>query len=215
MLMVNILNPSENAPQSKTAASFPQLILASGSPRRKDLLDEAGFEFVVQPSPGEEIHDQSLDVVTLTSRNAEIKAAALEIGEEFADAVILAADTLVTIDGEALGKPKDMEQAGVMIGRLNGRTHEVLTGVCLLRPATGGREVFVVRTAVTFRMLKADELAAYHSLIDPLDKAGAYAAQDHGEKIIECTEGSWTNVVGLPMEETIAALAKLGVQPRP
>ena len=213
MPMGNILNRSENAPAPEPAVSTPQLILGSGSPRRKDLLTEAGFEFVVQPSPGEEIHDQSLDVVTLTSRNAEIKAAALELAEGCGDVVILAADTLVTIDGEALGKPSDMEEAGRMIGRLNGRTHEVLTGVCLLRPATGGREAFVVRTAVTFKKLSEDELASYHQLIDPLDKAGAYAAQEHGEKIIECTEGSWTNVVGLPMDETIAALAQFGILP--
>jgi septum formation protein len=217
MPMVNILNRSENAPdldcESDPEPPGPQLILASGSPRRKDLLTEAGFEFVVQPSPGEEIHDPALDVMTLTSRNAEIKAAALEVGEDFGDVVILAADTLVTIDGEALGKPTNMEEAGEMIGRLNGRTHEVMTGVCLLRPATGGREAFVVRTAVTFKKLTEEELAAYHQLIHPLDKAGAYAAQEHGERIIECTEGSWTNVVGLPMDETIAALARFGVLP--
>ena len=105
------------------------------------------------------------------------------MGDDHGDVVILAADTLVTIEGEALGKPKDMAEAGSMIGRLNGRTHEV--GVCLT-----GHEAFVVRTAVTFKQLTEDQLAAYHQLINPLDKAGAYAAQEHGEKIIECTEGS-------------------------
>ncbi len=191
----------------------PTLILASGSPRRKDLLSEAGFQFVVQPSPADEFDDPSIDVVTLTGKNAELKAAAIA-PEAGADVVILGADTLVAIDGEALGKPTDLAAAAKMIGRLNGRTHEVMTGVCLLRPATGDREIFVVRTAVTFRNLSDTELVAYHQLINPLDKAGAYAAQEHGEKIIECTEGSWTNVVGLPMEETAAALARLGIEPR-
>ncbi len=190
----------------------PTLILASGSPRRKDLLSEAGYQFVVQPSPADEIDDPDMDVVTLTGKNAELKAAAIDPGSD-ADVVILGADTLVAIDGEALGKPADMEAAAEMIGRLNGRTHEVMTGVCLLRPARGDRETFVVRTAVTFRKLSDVELLAYHQLINPLDKAGAYAAQEHGEKIIECTEGSWTNVVGLPMDETIAALARLGIEP--
>ena len=190
----------------------PTLILASGSPRRKDLLSEAGYQFVVQPSPADEIDDPDMDVVPLTGKHAELKAAAIDPGSD-ADVVILGADTLVAIDGEALGKPADMEAAAEMIGRLNGRTHEVMTGVCLLRPARGDRETFVVRTAVTFRKLSDVELLAYHQLINPLDKAGAYAAQEHGEKIIECTEGSWTNVVGLPMDETIAALARLGIEP--
>jgi len=201
--MVAILNPAKIS---------PTLILASGSPRRKDLLSEAGYQFVVQPSPADELDDPDIDVVTLTGKNAELKAAAIE-PESGADVVILGADTLVAIDGEALGKPADMAAAADMIGRLNGRVHEVLTGVCLLRPATGDRETFVVRTAVTFRKLSEAELTAYHQLINPLDKAGAYAAQEHGEKIIECTEGSWTNVVGLPMEETVAALARLGIEP--
>lgn len=195
------------------AIILPTLILASGSPRRKDLLSEAGFQFIVQPSPADELNDPNIDVVTLTGKNAELKAAAID-SEAGADVVILGADTLVAIDGEALGKPADMKAAAEMIGRLNGRTHEVMTGVCLLRPAKGDRETFVVRTAVTFRKLSDAELAAYHQLINPLDKAGAYAAQEHGEKIIERTEGSWTNVVGLPMDETAAALARLGIEPR-
>ena len=196
----------------KRAKISPTFILASGSPRRKDLLSEAGYEFVVQPSPADELDDPGIDVVTLTGKNAELKAAAIA-PEAGADVVILGADTLVAIDGEALGKPTDMAAAAEMIARLNGRTHEVMTGVCLLRPAKGDRETFVVRTAVTFRKLSDVELAAYHQLINPLDKAGAYAAQEHGEKIIECTEGSWSNVVGLPMDETSAALARLGIEP--
>jgi len=202
--MVAILN---------SAKISPRLILASGSPRRKDLLSEAGYQFVIQPSPADELDDPEIDVVTLTGKNAELKAAAID-PETDADVVILGADTLVAIDGEALGKPADMETAAKMIARLNGRTHEVMTGVCVLRPAKGDRETFVVRTAVTFRKLSDAELSAYHQLINPLDKAGAYAAQEHGEKIIECTEGSWTNVVGLPMDETAAALSRMGIEPK-
>ena len=197
----------------KRAKISPTLILASGSPRRKDLLSEAGYQFTIQPSPADELDDPSIDVVTLTGKNAELKATAI-VPETDADVVILGADTLVAIDGEALGKPADMAAAARTIRRLNGRTHEVMTGVCLLRPANGDRETFVVRTAVTFRKLSEAELAAYHQLINPLDKAGAYAAQEHGEKIIERTEGSWTNVVGLPMDETAAALTRMGIEPR-
>ena len=192
--------------------NVPRLILASGSPRRRSLLAEAGYDFVVEPSPAEELDDPSMDVVTLTRVNAELKADGL--AAPAGDAVLLAADTLVAIDGEALGKPTDLAAAAKMIARLNGRTHEVLTGVCLLRPQTGERKSFVVRTAVTFKGLGEAELIAYHDLIDPLDKAGAYAAQEHGEKIIASVDGSWTNVVGLPMDETRAALQSFGIEPK-
>lgn len=197
----------------KCRENAPPLILASGSPRRRSLMAEAGYDFVVEPSPAEELDDPSMDVVTLTRVNAELKADGLETAAD-TDAVVLAADTLVAIDGEALGKPADLAAAGMMIARLNGRTHEVLTGVCLLRPQTGERKSFVVRTAVTFKTLSEAELIAYHQLIDPLDKAGAYAAQEHGEKIIASVDGSWTNVVGLPMDETTAALLRFGIGPK-
>lgn len=199
--------------QNRAEIAPPLLILASGSPRRRSLLAEAGYHFVVEPSPAEEIDDPALDVVTLTRTNAEIKADGLDCVTDYEDPVVLAADTLVAIDGEALGKPADLEAAARMIARLNGRTHEVLTGVCLRHPASGASESFVVRTAVTFKQLSDTELAAYHQLIDPLDKAGAYAAQEHGEKIIASVQGSWTNVVGLPMDETAEALRRLGVTP--
>ena len=95
-----------------------------------------------------------------------------------------------------------------MLGRLAGRTHQVWTGVCLDH-ATAGRVVsFVEETRVTFRALDAGEIAAYHRLIDPLDKAGAYAAQEHGEKIIAAVDGSWSNVMGLPMERLTEVLAR-------
>ena len=173
-----------------------RLILASGSPRRRDLMEEAGYEFEIIVSPAEEAHDPALKPWELTEANAQLKAEA--IAERFADAVVIGADTLVYLDDEPLGKPRDMDDAENMLQRLVGRTHVVCTGVCLC--LGGEAQCFHELTKVTFRNLDTDAIRKYLGMINPLDKAGAYAAQEHGEFIIEKTEGSWTNVVGLPME---------------
>ena len=125
-----------------------------------------------------------------------------------AGAVILGVDTLVSLDGRTLGKPRDRSDAADMVSRLAGRTHQVYTGVCLDEADTGRRVSFVEETRVTFLPLTAQDIADYHRLIDPLDKAGAYAAQEHGEKIIAAVDGSWSNVIGLPMERLGEVLAR-------
>jgi len=165
---------------------------------------EAGFDFEVLPSDAEEIHDASLPPAELTETNAQIKAT--PIAAAHPDAVVLGADTLVFLDGEPLGKPADMAEAESMLGRLVGNTHQVITGVALIKGDT--THVLHAVTDVTFRPLSEDGIKHYLSLIEPLDKAGAYAAQEHGEEIIERSDGSYTNVVGLPMDEVKAALAK-------
>jgi septum formation protein len=195
---------------SPAARRSPRFILASGSPRRRDLLQEAGFAFSIVSPEVDEWHDEGIDLRELTLANARLKADAAAL--VVAGSLVLAADTLVAIEGTALGKPADLAEAKAMLGRLVGKTHEVCTGVAI-RSAEGVEESFLVVTRVTFLPLIEAEIAAYLALINPLDKAGSYAAQEHGDRIIAHVDGSWTNVVGLPMDETVAALARHGVKP--
>ncbi len=159
---------------------------------------EAGIACEIVASPAEELHDPSLPPGQLTETNAALKADA--VGVNHPERMVIGADTLVYIDGEPLGKPRDFPEAERMLARLVGRTHEVCTGVCIRRDAPSKKVLFHVVTEVTFLALDEGEIRDYLALINPLDKAGAYAAQEHGERIIARTIGSWTNVVGLPME---------------
>ena len=190
----------------------PPLVLASASPRRRLLLAEHGYRAEVMPTDVEESTDPSLSVPELVRLNALLKSAALWAHRP--RAVILGTDTLVCLDGRALGKPADLREAADMLGRLAGRWHEVYSGVCLALPAEGRVVCFVEETRVEFRSLAAPEIDAYLRLIDPLDKAGGYAAQEHGERIIAGHVGSWSNVLGLPMERLATVLAEeFGVRP--
>jgi len=164
---------------------------------------EAGLDFTICPSPAEEAHDATLSPAALTEMNAKLKVDA--VVDRFPDQIVIGADTLVYIDGEPLGKPRDMTEAEQMLGRLTGRTHQVCTGVCLMKGKDKVR-CFHVITEVTFKNLDVAAIRDYLQKIEPLDKAGAYAAQEHGALIIEKTEGSWTNVVGLPMDELLKEL---------
>jgi len=188
-----------------------RFILASGSPRRRDLLREAGYEFEVIAPPGDELAHAWLTIRELTIWNAARKAA--RVGAMHQNAVILAADTLVTIDGQVLGKPDDFADAVRILQRLSGRAHEVWTAVRIYQPASGKATSFQETSRVHFRELDEPSIRSYLGKIDPLDKAGAYAAQGHGTEIIERIEGSYTNVVGLPMEKTARALRGFGVTP--
>jgi septum formation protein len=183
------------------------LVLASLSPRRRDLLTEAGFAFEIVTAPDlHEAHDPELSPAELTLFNARLKARAT--AEVRPEALVLGADTLVYLGSEPLGKPVDLDEAFSMLQRLVGRCHTVCTGVCLMWAGGAEMETFHVLTEVEFRPLSDAEIRRYLSLINPLDKAGSYAAQEHGEVIIASTTGSWTNVVGLPMEATTAALQR-------
>lgn len=183
-----------------------RLILASGSPRRRELLEAAGLSFEVIPSPAEEIHDASLGMAGLCEENARIKAAAVSVP----GALVIAADTLVFIDGEPLGKPRDMAEAARMLGRLSGRAHQVCTGVCVV-DAGGKAKTFHAVTEVVFRDLGEADISEYLSLTQPLDKAGAYGIQDRGELIVEGISGGYDNVMGLPVEAVLDALAEIGL----
>ena len=179
-----------------------KLILASGSPRRSELLQQAGlsFEIIVPkideaPRPGEAPSE-------FVCRTAREKAESIS-GD---GAVLLAADTAV-IDGDRiLGKPIDAEDAAAMLRSLSGRTHEVMTGICIRFP---DRTVcFHVETHVTFRTLSEEEIADYVATEEPMDKAGAYAIQGGAAKMVRRVEGSYSNVVGLPLCEVIEQLEK-------
>lgn len=187
-------------------------VLASGSPRRLQLLREAGYQFEVVSPPSDEAAHDWLTVRELTTWNAARKAA--HVSEKLPDAVVLAADTLVTIDGEILGKPADFDEALGMLLRLSGRAHEVWTAIRICHAVRRKFESFQEMSRVHFHALNDQAIRAYLAKIDPLDKAGAYAAQGHGREIIERIEGSYTNVVGLPMERTSQVLRLFGVTPR-
>ena len=190
----------------------PPLVLASASPRRRLLLAEHGYRAEVLPAGVEESTDPGLSVPELVGLNALLKSAALWARRP--RAVVLGTDTLVCLDGRALGKPADRREAAGMLGALAGRWHEVYSGVCLALPAQGRVACFVEETRVRFHSLATPEIDAYLHLIDPLDKAGGYAAQEHGERIIADHEGSWSNVLGLPMERLAAVLdAEFGIRP--
>jgi septum formation protein len=190
----------------------PRFILASASPRRRQLLSDAGFEFEIASPRVEEISHGWLTIRELTMWNAARKAAAG--AGLLPDAVVLAADTLVAIDGQVLGKPADLDDAVRILQRLSGRSHEVWTGVRINHPARGRSRSFHEMSRVHFRKLDGRAIRSYLAKIDPLDKAGSYAAQGHGMEIIERIDGSYSNVVGLPMEKTKRVLESFGIRPR-
>lgn len=181
-----------------------RIVLASSSPRRKDLLEAAGFEVHCRPSAVEELSG-GLDPRGLVAANAERKAMA--VAEGISGDLVLGADTVVVIDGEILGKPDDHAHAVAMLERLGGRVHEVLTGVCMLRGGSLERCTFVESSRVKFRPLDRPTIDAYLSEINPLDKAGSYAAQQDEGRLIEHVEGSLDTVIGLPVERVIEAVA--------
>lgn len=185
--------------------SRPPLVLASSSPRRRELLRSAGLEFIAEPALGPEVHDPSLGMAALVTANARAKA--LEVAARFPGAVVLGADTLVWLDGNALGKPSKPDDARRMLRGLSGRVHEVVTGVHLVRLEPRQQVEFHEVTRVRFRSFGEDTIEDYLSLVHVMDKAGAYALQEHGEMIVEAVEGSRSNVVGLPVERTLAALS--------
>lgn len=179
------------------------IVLASSSPRRQQLLGQAGVVFEVVVSPAEEIHDPLMKPHVLCELNATLKAVA--VAAKRPDATVIGADTLVFIDDLPLGKPANMDQAREMLRRLSGRTHQVCTGVCVIYPG-GGKNQFHELTEVTFLPLDDEGIDAYFARVNPLDKAGAYGIQESGEMIIAGIVGSFDNVMGLPVAPLIEAL---------
>mgnify|MGYP001038238504 CR=1 FL=1 len=182
-----------------------ELILASSSPRRRALLAATGCPFRIIEPDIEELSDSPLSPAELCSANAALKAEA--VSQRFPKALVLGADTIVTLDGRIFGKPTDLEDARRMLAALSGRTHEVLTAIALRGP--GIHRALVEHTRVTFREMDESSRNAYLGRIHPLDKAGAYSAQeDHGE-LIAAIEGCFQNVIGLPVPRLLQELTAL------
>ena len=185
-----------------------RLVLASASPRRRELLRSIAPQFEVVPSEIEETLEDGpapAAVARLALRKARAVAARVR------EAVVLAADTVVILDGAALGKPADAREARAMLRRLRGREHEVITGVAVVDSRTGREASISVVSRVRIAAYSDATLEAYVATGAPLDKAGAYAIQDLGGALVERLAGSYTNVVGLPVEETRWLLAEFGV----
>lgn len=181
------------------------IILASASPRRRELLERAGVVFEVYHQPTEEIHDVTMPVERLCVLNAKLKAEAVAVLRP--DATVIGSDTLVFIDSEALGKPTDYEEARMMLRRLAGRTHEVCTGVCVIFPGRAPL-CFHETTEVDFLPLNEAAIDEYLTLANPLDKAGAYGIQEHGERLVSGIRGTYENVMGLPVAMLLEVLAR-------
>ena len=192
--------------------SGKSLILASGSPRRRELISSFGIPFqVVVPDVDEEVAIENPEL--LVRHLAEKKAEA--VAKSWPDHVVLAADTTVAVRSQGqfriLGKPRDEADAEAMLDILQGRTHLVATGFCIVCQAVGIKEVESAVTAVKFRAISPGEIEAYVKSGEPMDKAGAYAAQGKGAALIQSVEGSYTNVVGLPLAEVYSTFVRLGL----
>jgi len=187
------------------------LILASASPRRQELLRNAGIEFKVQPTNIPEVRRDGETPKVFAERLAREKALAIFRGQK--DVFVLGADTIVVVDSEILGKPRDADDAARMLHLLSGRSHQVITGVCLLGPQKTGPQKSVASgqsvpcfedirsetTQVTMCSLTADDIRSYIATGEPMDKAGAYAIQGIASRWIPRIEGDYFNVVGLPV----------------
>jgi septum formation protein len=186
--------------------NLPPLILASASPRRAELLEKLGVEFVVIACHAAEIQPEHLTPHEIAQINAYRKTRL--VAKQHPDALVLGADTLVCLGTTVFGKPANVEEAHTMLAKLQGRTHEVVTGVCFIHLRAHRQQLFAVSTTVTFRRLHSGQIRRYLAKINPLDKAGGYAIQEEGDLIVKGIAGSFSNVVGLPMERLKEELAR-------
>jgi len=183
-----------------------KLILASGSPRRRDLLKAAGLTFEIVSPDVEELTGESLKPRDLSLMNARLKACA--VGRNYPEDLVIGSDTVVALGGEAFGKPVDLNEARGNLKLFRGRVHEVITGVSIVR----GEEVseFVETSYVKFRDFSDEVIEEYLGKVPVLDKAGGYAIQDHGDLIVEKVEGDFDNIVGLPVAKVLDHLRFMG-----
>lgn len=189
---------------------MPRLILASQSPRRRELLGALGIPFEVVPSHADETLPPDLPLGPALEAVARRKAAQVAAAAE-QPAWALGADTAVVVDEQVLGKPRDRADAVAMLRALSGRTHRVITAVALVGKSNA--RSLRVETEVTFAALTEEQIAWYSGLDEPYDKAGGYAIQGRGAFLVASIRGSYTNVVGLPMAETVRLLAEEGLTP--
>lgn len=177
---------------------LPPVILASASPRRAALLKLLKVDFQIMPGNVAEVAHEHLSPLEVCQLNAHRKAFA--VAKKIPDALVLSADTLVFLDNEILGKPRHLAEARQMLARLQGRHHQVVTGVSLMHLRKHQERIFADSTDVLFHPLDAVQISDYVSKVNTLDKAGAYAIQEFGEYLISEISGSYSNVVGLPVE---------------
>jgi septum formation protein len=186
-----------------------KLILASASARRAEILRAAGFSFAIMSSAVDETHVPGESPQEMVSRLASAKAdlvAARAVGP----AIVIAADTVVTLDGSIFGKPRTTEDARQMLEKFSGRTHTVFTGVAMIRLPDIERREFFETTRVHFNTIDSDEILRYLASGEPFEKAGAYAIQGRAGRYIPRIEGCYFNVVGLPLARLHALLGELG-----
>ncbi len=183
------------------------LILASASPRRAELLKNAGFIFRVIPSDVEELTASEENANGIALQNAIRKAE--HIAEQYPGSVVIGADTVIELDSVTIGKPESPEDAGNILRRLSGRKHVVSTGVCICCLRKKIKVIFTDCSSVFFRELTEEIIESYLSLVNVLDKAGAYGIQEHGDMIVDHIEGSFTNIMGLPVERVTEALKQI------
>jgi septum formation protein len=177
---------------------LPPLILASASPRRADLLKLLKVDFQVVPGKVTEVAHEHLSPLEVCQLNAHRKAFA--VAKKIPDALVLGADTLVFLENEILGKPHTLSEARSMLTRLQGRAHQVVTGVSLMHLRKHEERIFAASTDVLFHPLDAGQIRDYTAKVHTLDKAGAYAIQESGESLVSEISGSFSNVIGLPVE---------------
>ncbi len=187
----------------------PRIILASQSPRRRELLSLIGIPHEVRPADVDETHRPGEPPAVYCERLAREKAIALA-GTADGDAIVIGSDTIVVVDGEVLGKPRDRSDARRMLRALSGRSHVVMTGVAVAR--RGQVESGVEEVDVTFRPLGDDEIAAYVLTGEPMDKAGAYGIQGFGATIVSRIEGDYFAVMGLALVRLVGLLGRVGVR---
>ncbi len=190
----------------KHSTTAPSLILASKSPRRKYLLEQAGLTFTILPSRIDESTLPLSSPETYVKTLAEAKAG--DISELHPESWVIGADTIVMIGGAILGKPDSKDDARDMIKRLSGQVHQVFTGFSICCKAKNRSVSQTIRTDVLFKELSDEEIEWYIQTDEPFDKAGAYAIQGLGTFLVKCINGSYTNVVGLPVCEVIEILLK-------
>lgn len=191
--------------------AVPRLILASASPRRRELLTQLGVAFDVVVADVTEHEEASTDPRVMVAHNAALKAD--WVAARHPRAVVLGADTTVFIAGTALNKPRDGTEARAMLRRLSGRTHTVFTGLAVRRAEDGLCIDEGVASEVTFKVLDEAVIETYLARVNTLDKAGGYAIQEHGELIVAGQRGSLTNIIGLPIESTKQILTRCGLLP--
>ena len=185
------------------------LILASGSPRRKELMGLLPWAFEIKTEEVEEVISKSLspeeNVMALARQKAEA------VSKEYPHQIVIGADTVVCLNGEIMGKPRDRQHAREMLAQLSGQTHQVYTGVAVLRAEDATLETFYIGTKVKMQVLSDEEIEAYLETKEPFDKAGAYGIQGYGARYIEKIEGDYYSVMGLPVHalyETLKHILK-------